>query len=244
LNPKSKIVKRNLISNLRLASHTLIGTLAALLIWPALTRAETVIDHLPYTITESGKYELQSSLTTNGPAILVQASNVVINLNGFTLAHSVAGNSDIGIHVTANNVTVLNGTVSRFGTGLTLSGSQCTFEGLRVLGNNGVTVTTGSYNAILDCSIVGAGKTTNTIGISLAAPVCVGILVKNNQVSECGYAIQSNSGGAAFSYNYVANSNYGLSMSDFDVYQGNIVTKCTFPFLSGHPIGTENGSRG
>jgi hypothetical protein len=65
----------------------LMAVLATLLSMPALTRAVTVIDSVPYTITAPGAYELKSDLTANGTVgITVQAANVVINLNGFTLA--------------------------------------------------------------------------------------------------------------------------------------------------------------
>jgi hypothetical protein len=64
-----------------------LAVLATVLFMPALTRAATVIGSLPYTITAPGVYELKSNLTANGTVgITVQAANVVINLNGFTLA--------------------------------------------------------------------------------------------------------------------------------------------------------------
>jgi hypothetical protein len=233
---------------LKINGH-LVAALAILVLSPALAGAAltTVIDHVPYTITEAGHYELQSDLTANDTAIAiaVQKADVVIDLNGFTLAESPAGLSDIGIYVTANNVTIRNGTVSRFGTGITLSSSQCVVEGLRLLCDNGVTVVTGSDSVILNCFIIGAGKRSYSNGIYLAGPGCLGILVKNNQIFECGNGVLSNSGGAAFSYNYCANCWWGLFLGDADVYQGNIVTGfAAAPFSTyGHPIGTENGGR-
>jgi hypothetical protein len=93
----------------------LMATLATVLFAPALAGAATVIDHVPYTITAPGEYVLQSNLTANQTVgITVQAADVVINLNGFTLAQSQEDSDFDGIEASADDVTVRNGTISGF----------------------------------------------------------------------------------------------------------------------------------
>ena len=127
---------------------------------PALTRAATVIGSLPYVITTPGVYELKSNLTANGTVgITVQAANVVINLNGFTLAQGQtgSGNQNDGIDISADNVTVRNGTISGFNSGVSLTGSQGKAQDLKLLGNatNGVLLFSGNDNAVVNCFIIG-----------------------------------------------------------------------------------------
>ncbi|HXM02942.1 MAG TPA: hypothetical protein VN939_10095, partial [Chthoniobacterales bacterium] len=122
-------------------SGPLVATLATLLWTSALAGAATVIDHIPYTITASGAYVLRSSFTANGTgAITVKAANVVINLNGFTLAQGQAGSQSDGIEVVADNVTVRNGTISGFDSGVIFRASQGEAQDLHLLRNTGAGV--------------------------------------------------------------------------------------------------------
>jgi hypothetical protein len=112
--------------------------LAALICVPAIIHAATVINSLPYKITEPGSYVLEGNLTTAGAGIEIKASNVSINLNGYTLS----GDSDeIGINALKeiNNITVQNGAITGFGQGVTLNGcSQCAIKNLRIFGPSGI----------------------------------------------------------------------------------------------------------
>src|SRR5262245_63933691 len=95
---------------------------------PVRARAETVnctaVTALPAVIDSSGVYCLTGSLITSmtsGTAIDIQASNVVLDLNGFRLDGTSAGQatSAIGIHSgTAENITVRNGIVRGFSVGI------------------------------------------------------------------------------------------------------------------------------
>lgn len=86
------------------------------------------INKLPVQIDNSGVYCLNKNLTfssagvaiTNGNAIVVAAENTVLDLNGFTLSGGTAPDNTqaIGIHVTADNVTIRNGRVINFRTGI------------------------------------------------------------------------------------------------------------------------------
>src|ERR1700759_2060886 len=100
----------------------LLAILATVLCIPALARAGTIIDRLPFFINDPGKYELDFDLTANGTdGITVQAANVVVDLNGFTLT---GGGKNVGIAVSPNmdNVTVRNGRVTGFFYGVWVHG--------------------------------------------------------------------------------------------------------------------------
>jgi nitrous oxidase accessory protein NosD len=233
--------------------HSLLKTtgpiLATLLFTSALAGAATVIDHVPYAITAPGEYELKSDLTASDTdGIDVQAENVVVDFNGFSLTQTQEQAFVAGIIIEDNvsNVILRNGTVSGFAVGVSVSGTRCKVQDLRVLGNFavGVKVNSGDNNAVLNCFVIGPGRTgdNQSLGIYLAGPS--GTLVKGNHVSAWRQAIVSDGGsGNAFIQNYVANSKYGLqlSRSPNDYYQSNVVTNCTTAFLGGDAIGTENG---
>lgn len=225
-------------------SGPLAATLATLLFMPAHTRAVTIIDHVPYTITAPGKYELQADLTYDGDidAITVNAADVVIDLNGYTLRHRPP--KDVrGVMILAHNVTVQNGTISGFEYGVVMESSQDKAESLQLLEVlvTGVFADVGADDVILNCYIIGRGANTQSFGILIGSNAS-GSQVSNNQISECAVGVSSDSAtGSAFIHNYVANSSIGLSLGSNDYYQGNVATNCTTAFTGGHAIGTENG---
>ena len=218
----------------------LLAILATVLCIPALARAGIIIDHLPFFINDPGKYELDFDLTANGTdGITVQAANVVVDLNGFTLT---GGGKNVGIAVSSNidNVTVRNGRVTGFFYGVWVHGGKFVkLQDLELLLTPAFGVDMyGFNNVISNCFIVGTG-TDHTVGISLEQD---GNLVKNNRISECYTAIRSSSDkGNAIIYNYLSNSSVGLELSEHDCYQGTVLTNCPEEFRGGHAVGGENG---
>jgi parallel beta-helix repeat protein len=105
----------------------------------------TPISALPITITQPGSYYLTGNLTA-ADGIRVSASNVTIDLNGFTI-QGTGGSTGVGIYrtTTQTNTTVKNGTVRGFGfVGVSL-GDHSVVEALRVDGNgSGISVSFGS----------------------------------------------------------------------------------------------------
>ena len=77
--------------------------------------ARTPISSLPFTISEPGSYYLTRNLeftAASGHAITIAASNVTLDLNGFTLS-STAGVTGNGINVAGGrNVAVRNGAIT------------------------------------------------------------------------------------------------------------------------------------
>jgi nitrous oxidase accessory protein NosD len=220
---------------------------AALSFTPAFARPVTVIDHVPFTITASGEYELESDLTASGTdGIDVQASNVVINLNGHTLDATVqsAERSGINLGLSVNHVTVEDGTISGFFAELNLFGSQHVVKRLQLVNNQyGVFCHSVKDTLIQACYIVGTGKQADGFGIFAATSS--GTQISDNFLSEfkTGIATDSSSvtDACAIIHNYVTNCAYGLTMSASTKYQGNVLTNCTTPFTGGIAVGNENG---
>ena len=232
---KFRILKRNC---------KLVAFFGALFFMPRLSVAGNVIGSLPYVITSSGNYQLQSNLTYAGQrnAIEVEAANVLINLNGFSITNT--GNGVYGVLIQKReNLTIRNGTISGFQAGVVLAGSQSRAVNLQLVKNVfGVQVLAGN-STVQDCFIIGTGTQQTGNGIQVSASAS-GVLVKGNQVSEFIVGIVtsgSGSGSSAFVGNYIANSTYGLTVGRNSFYQGNVVTNCTVPFTGGNAIGTENG---
>ena len=113
----------------KLAASLLV--LFALVVSAIPTQAETVnciaITSLPAVITVQGIHCFTGDLSTaqtSGNAIDIQTNNVVLDLNGFKLGGLAAGTGThaTGIHaLNRQNITIKNGTIRGFSTGITLS---------------------------------------------------------------------------------------------------------------------------
>ena len=106
-------------------------SLSVLLIFPGLATAETTsctpITSLPYTVDIQGVYCLTGDLSTDmasGHGITIGTNNVVVDLNGYTIAGLAAGagTEAYGIYVPfRQNITIRNGTVRGFNVGIYLN---------------------------------------------------------------------------------------------------------------------------
>ena len=97
----------------------------------------TPISSIPFTIDQAGFYYLTDNQTgINGShGILINSSNVLLDLHGFSL-QGVSGSLD-GISITAeSNVTVLNGSISGWGgNGISGIAPYSRFENLQTVDN-------------------------------------------------------------------------------------------------------------
>ena len=205
--------------------------------------ATTTIESIPFTITKAGTYILDGNLTLSGTglyAITVNASNVVIDLNGFTLKNGTGTNNGILTTPTATNVTIQNGTITGFSNAVGLQGSQELVQNLRLFKNgNGIEASSNNFDTIQGCFIVGLGS---TLGNGVVLPSCSGIVVKNNQIASANVGSATiSTGGNSFIANQIANCSTGLLLGTGDKYQGNLTNGCTTPFSGGTAIGQENG---
>ncbi len=117
----------------------------------------TPITAVPYTITTPGKYcfikNLETTIST-GHAIHIDASNVTLDLGGFSLTRLASGGASAanGIYSALDDfVTIRNGTVSGFLRGVEIAGmnskgalveqmriANCFYEGIRLENNGGI----------------------------------------------------------------------------------------------------------
>jgi parallel beta-helix repeat protein len=94
----------------------------------------------PATLSRPGRYKLGGNLTV--PALMngieITASDVTIDLNGFTISSATAGQAASGIVALqgAGVLRVINGTISGFsGAGITKSPGRAVIEDMRILAN-------------------------------------------------------------------------------------------------------------
>ena len=112
----------------------------------------------PVTIEEPGSYFLASNIDAAGlPAVIIRASNVNLDLNGFTISGS---QDNLGVVLADNTLDVVlrNGTIRSFAQGLINAGvTRVTLSNLTIAENlrNGVGVDRGGIGVFIDgCTIV------------------------------------------------------------------------------------------
>lgn len=141
----------------------------------------TPISSLPFTITQAGSYYLTGNLSTASNGILVNTSDVTIDMMGFTITGSTPDNHN-GIEVNSNhrgNFTLRNGAVRRFRNGVYAPNTAGLSEGASVIGVSALEIgLTGievrSRNGLVrDCRVAWATETTltNSTGIAVAGGV-------------------------------------------------------------------------
>ncbi|WP_053140728.1 hypothetical protein [Pseudomonas sp. MIACH] len=163
---------------------------------------DTVIDSLPYTITQPGNYRLERSLHSDRNGIEILASNVTIDLDENTLSGPTDGdNTGFGIFSFGqSNITIKNGLIRGFQYGIYLSGFSdlathssmlegsnhlvdgmnirfSTFRGIRVEGENSIV----SNNMISD---IGGDTTTENAYAMGIETYGKEILIQNNSLME------------------------------------------------------------
>ncbi len=141
------------------------GMHASEVIDAAINAVRTPINSLPYTISQSGSYYVTGNLDGSSGGINITASDVTLDLMGFTLDGGGSVN-DQGINVPGviDNLTIKNGTVRGFGnTGINQSvssggilGSNTRILNMRVIDNNGTGIYTNAINSLVSgCSVSG-----------------------------------------------------------------------------------------
>lgn len=142
------------------------GTSAAPL-WRALSsttnnlcETRVPIDALPFTITASGSYYVTENLTapSNLNGIIIQANNVTIDLNGFTLTGG-GGASGNGIYTAAaqNNLSIFNGHITDWGDdGINFRNSNSiVLNEVHIRNTQGDGIDVGDNSRIINCSSIG-----------------------------------------------------------------------------------------
>jgi hypothetical protein len=89
----------------------------------------TPISSVPLTINSSGSYYLTQNVSVStGNAIDIEADNVTLDLNGFTISSTASPSGGTAINLIGRNVTILNGLIK---SGATVSGGVYSGTGFR-----------------------------------------------------------------------------------------------------------------
>jgi hypothetical protein len=204
------------------------------------------ITSLPFTISAPGNYKLTKNLTYSGSsnAITVSASNVVLNLNGFTLSGTGSSNSSIAIYDDGfSSVTLQNGTTTGFADALEgENASQILVQNLTMFNNElGIALISCNYCAIQNCVMVGVGEFVGGFGLVPNSTVA-NCVVKNCTISNFENGCNDAGGPNLFIASQITNCDSGLNLSSStgDKYEAVVTAGCPFPFMGGTAVGTEN----
>jgi parallel beta-helix repeat protein len=149
-------------------TYCLIALFITLIVSVATLEAATEITSLPYTITTQGSYIISQNLKSGWHGIKVQANNVTIDLNGYTISGNNASGG-YGIYMSGrSNVEIRNGTIRNFGShGIyedSYSGNSHRVINVRVMNNKGSGIRmVGDNYMVKDCNASNNG----TVGIDL-----------------------------------------------------------------------------
>jgi hypothetical protein len=181
--------------------------------------ARTAISSATFNVTAPGSYYLTSNITAPAGAdgIVVNASNVTIDLNGFSLTGQ-GGDQGTGINVqgTQTNLCVKNGTITGFNNaGISGDIGSSRFEKLIIDagGVNGITMS--DDNEVRDCVITHNFNT--GINMKNGCRIVQSIVTGNN-----GYGIIGIDGSTIESCTVANNGAVGVT-----VHYGSVVRNCT-----------------
>ncbi|HET7745919.1 MAG TPA: hypothetical protein VFM29_01380 [Vicinamibacteria bacterium] len=198
----------------------------------------TPVTSLPATISSPGIYCLTGNLSTSsasGIAISITANSVTLDLNGWKLGGLGGGTATLmtGIYSTNVNITVRNGSVRGFRTGILLSGSGALVEDVLADGNTETGIRVGASGIARRNQVINTGGGTLDANEDAFGIVCSGqgCLVENNVVSELVAMGNGNEWGI---YLWAAASN--------STVRGNIVTDTTGVPGTGYSSGIRMGN--
>jgi parallel beta-helix repeat protein len=216
----------------------------------------TPIGSLPFTINAPGSYYLTGNLSSSSATatgITISASDVTIDLMGFLLRNSVPTTGN-GIQAadTVQNITVRNGSVTGWATGISLFAANVRVERITARANTGIGIISGVSSVIVDCVAALNGSTGMRAGAQSAVVRCV---AREN----AGVGIQSNGGGLVSQSVSKGNAGDGINLGDTGIAQecaayengadgfealssGAIITRCTAGSNGGNGIRVNNAS--
>lgn len=227
--------------------------LAALALLTVASYGQTVINSVPFSITQPGKYILKSDLTLRPgriAAISVEASDVNINLNQFSLLGSTNVGATAGIGITAfgvHDLTVRNGFVEDFLIGVSIdSSSMIEFDNVHLVANRGAAARLSSCtdSVIRNCAInkvVPSLNPRSSVGIEISGGT--GIQVINALIAGTatepyvfGIGVGGNSRGNYFESVYIVNCETALKLQPEDKYRAITTTLCPGGIQGGRDV--------
>jgi len=174
----------------------------------------TLITSLPFNITSGGSYYLATNLTGSSgfDGITIQADNVTIDLNGFSLVGVPGSLHGISVPNAQQNLSIYSGTVTSWGAaGIDAhNASNAQFEQLRLAGNGGAGISVGTNSMVARCAASG----NLTDGLFVFGP---GNRIEENNLTKNHYfGITTLAPGNLVVKNYAANNLIG----DYDFSEG------------------------
>jgi hypothetical protein len=162
----------------------------------------TAITNLPFTISVPGSYFLATNLSSSANGIIISASSVTLDLNGFELAGSAGSIVGVRVNGSQANICVRNGTVRGWNSdGLNLSNAtQVIVSDLRVSGNLGNGLVTGTAAVINTC--VSVQNALEGIVTGDAANIRGCVVYHNNVGIRCGNGCQVRDSVTFSNFNY------------------------------------------
>jgi hypothetical protein len=231
--------------------------LAIALLSAIAAHAQTRINSLPFTINAPGSYQLVRNITAGNAKLTIQASNVTLDLGGFTITASTPNEvlTILAFNTPVSNVVIENGSIINTVGGIVYMGaSEVTFDHLSMIssGQNAFTDEGGRNNRITHCSLISGspaspqgptgchGDSRATIQLSGSSDTVEDCIITSTQsiaVISWSPGCLPSTAGNVFVRN-VIHSPYqnSLSLNFCDVYSGN-----AFP---GQPAGATNVNGG
>ncbi len=196
------------------------------------------ISALPATINTPGSYIVTANLIGSGTGITINASNVTIDFQGFTVAGPGSGSPGTGVNVPAaqKNVTLKNGTLSGWTSGVAAANTTyARIDGLAVMGAVsgplGTGLSVGSHSIVQDCNVsgfsdVGVIASFSTVrdcvvtdNVNVGVFSSEGSYIYSNLIRNNGIGFYSYGPGlkAGADFNYVRNNHICYNTSDIQL---------------------------
>jgi len=169
-----------------------------------------------YLITQPGSYYLTGDVAPADSrfGIYIDAPDVTIDLNGFTMRGNVNSPSAISLSGNARNVVVRNGTITGWNTGIAgaLSQNAC-FERLIIENIRTIGISAGSFSTVTDCIV----RSCQSDGILIGGPGTVTRCL----VSGCSSGIVVTGAGMVTDSSVQNNVVHGISVGQHSLVRGN-----------------------
>lgn len=116
------------------------------------------------TINVSGSYVLLRNLTATGDCLVLEVDDVTIDLDGHTITGDGTGNGIWDGDAARQNITIRNGVITNFSTGINLSdvgetpSSRSVVERIRAVQNTFAGIRPGSNSIVKDCIVSDNGN--------------------------------------------------------------------------------------
>lgn len=188
----------------------------------------TPISSLPFTITASGSYYVTGHLTGTASqhGISIDASDVTLDLGGFTLTGPTTDAATHAVRIIAgrSNVVVRDGIVRNWvGGGIiaeSVTSKRIVVEGLTLSGPDGIGISLGSHSTARDCMVELSGNTGISTGISCQIIDC-------RVVDTGGSGIVTGNSSTLINCTAVNAGQAGISVGSGSTLIGCLSTECT-----------------